>query len=162
VVGDGLEPLQKVETGMEAATMMHVLVIDGEPVLRAAWKYLLEERGYAVHLASNGAEGVELCRETEPDLAILDVEAMPGIGDWLAEIEMVRTELPDVQILVLSPWSLDRERALDCGATVCVSKPVDYATVLRLADMMVDSGRWSVAGSGIGAGAGGKMVAGGR
>ncbi len=126
--------------------MMHVLVIDGEPVLRAAWKYLLEERGYAVCLAANGAEGVELCRDRVPDLVILDVEAMPGLGDGLAAIEMVRAELPDVQILVLSPWSLDREKALESGATVCVSKPVDYATVLKLADMMVSRAsarRWS-------------------
>lgn len=125
---------------------MHVLVIDGEPVLRAAWKYLLEERAYAVHLAGNGAEGLELCRERVPDLVIMDVEGIPGVSEGLSTIEMVRMEIPEVQILVLSPWSLDREKALECGATVCVSKPVDYATVLKLADMMVSRAsarRWS-------------------
>lgn len=126
--------------------MMHVLVVDGEPVLRAAWKYLLEERGYGICLAGNGTEAIELCREQAPDLVILDAEGMPGIGNGLAAIEKVRMEVPDVQILVLSPWSLDREKALECGATVCVSKPVDYATVLKLADMMVSRAsvrRWS-------------------
>lgn len=126
--------------------MMHVLVIDGEPVLRAAWKYLLEERGYVVHLAGNGTEGLELCRDSTPDLVIMDVEGIPGVDEGLSTIETVRMEIPDVQILVLSPWSLDREKALECGATVCVSKPVDYATVLKLADMMVSRAsarRWS-------------------
>lgn len=124
---------------------MNILVIADEPVLGAAWKYLLEERGYKVLLTTNGVEGIEIGKLTPPDLVIFDADGMLGMGQGLATIENVKKALPEVQILVLASWSLDREESLARGATVCVSKPVDYGTVLRLADMMVTrttSRRW--------------------
>ncbi len=116
---------------------MNILVIANEPVLGAAWKYLLEERGYRVLLTADGNEGVEIGRLTPPDLVLFDADGMLGMSQGLATIERVKQALPDVQILVLASWALDREASLERGATVCVSKPADYGMVLRLADMMV-------------------------
>ena len=69
-----------------------------------------------------------------------------AMGEGLSSIEQVRAEAPEVPILVLSPWDLDREKAFELGATACVSKPVDYATVLKLTDLMVSRAaaqRWA-------------------
>lgn len=116
---------------------MEALVIASEPVLGTAWKYLLEERGYNVLLASSGADTVDVGRFSAPDLIMFDADDMLGTGQSLADIEVIKDALPEVPMLVLASWNLDREKALARGATVCVSKPVDYGTVLRLADMIV-------------------------
>lgn len=127
---------------------MNILVVADEPMLGAAWKYLLEERGYRVTLANNGSDGAEIGRRTPPDLVLFDADGILGMSQGLATIENLKQTLPDVQILVLASWSLDREESLAHGATVCVSKPVDYGTVLRLTDMMVTRTR-SLAGVGM-------------
>lgn len=115
---------------------MQVLVIDGEPVLRAAWKYLLTERGYEVVVAASGEEGISESFDMHPDLALIDVDALWPVTQGLSTIAVIREEFPEAQILVLSSW-LNRRKALEAGANVCLPKPVDYAAVLRLADMMI-------------------------
>lgn len=114
---------------------MRVLVIDGEPVLRAAWKYLLCERGYEVVVAASGEDGIEQSHGIFPELVLVDVDALWPVNQGLATIEIVRRQMPDAQILVLSSW-LNRRKALEAGANVCIPKPIDYSTVLKFADLM--------------------------
>jgi DNA-binding response OmpR family regulator len=110
-------------------------VIDGEPVLRAAWNYLLSDRGYEVVVAASGEDGIEQSQGILPDLVLVDVDALWPVNQGLATIEIIRREMPDAQILVLSSW-LNRRKALEAGANVCIPKPIDYSTVLKFADLM--------------------------
>jgi len=105
-------------------------------VLRAAWKYLLTERGYDVILAASGEEGISESFDAPPDLALIDVDALWPVTQGLSTIAVIREEFPESQILVLSSW-LNRRKALESGANVCLPKPIDYSAVLRLADMMI-------------------------
>lgn len=58
--------------------MTKVLVIDDDPAVRAAFKLVLEEDGFAVNEAENGLQGVEMVKAERPDLIFLDLR-MPGI-----------------------------------------------------------------------------------
>ena len=114
---------------------MRILVIDGEPVLRAAWKYLLSEQGHDVMVAGNSDDGIAESRSEEPDLVLVDVDSLWPVDQGLLTIETIRDQMPDAQILVLSSW-LNRRKALESGANVCLPKPIDFGTVFKLADMM--------------------------
>ncbi len=50
-----------------------VLMIDDDPEFVEAISNLLDARGYDVHTASNGQEGVEKAKAENPDLILLDV-----------------------------------------------------------------------------------------
>jgi len=50
-----------------------VLMIDDDPEFVEAISNLLDAKGYDVHTASNGKEGVEKAKAENPDLILLDV-----------------------------------------------------------------------------------------
>ncbi len=50
-----------------------VLMIDDDPEFVEAISNLLDAKGYDVHTASNGQEGVEKAKAENPDLILLDV-----------------------------------------------------------------------------------------
>jgi len=50
-----------------------ILIIDDDPDITEAMTVVLENRGYEVCRASDGAEGMEQLKEAKPDLIILDV-----------------------------------------------------------------------------------------
>ena len=54
-----------------------VLIIDDEQVLLEGCKQILEEKGYVTATADNGDRGLQLIRELNPDLVLIDLK-MPG------------------------------------------------------------------------------------
>lgn len=102
--------------------MNRVLLIDDEPDLRALGRELLQDRGYTVLEAGDGAEGLRVLYDARPDAVILDL-GMPGMDGWTA-LERIR-ELSDVPVLILSSQSdeLQRVRGLRAGADDFLVKP---------------------------------------
>ena len=102
--------------------MTRVLVVDDEPQILRALRINLRVREYDVHVASTGAEALQMASRYPPDLVILDlglpdldgVEVIQGLRGW--------TKAP---IIVLSGRadSTDKVDALDAGADDYVTKP---------------------------------------
>jgi DNA-binding NarL/FixJ family response regulator len=87
---------------MPKDSKVRAVIIEDQTLFRVLLKgFLAQERGYEViGQAEDGPSGLQLCRDTKPDLVILDV-FIPGItGDKLAE--KIRKELPEARILVMS------------------------------------------------------------
>lgn len=55
------------------ATKAEILLVDDDPDFRDSLQIILENRGYTVRTAANGAEAREALKEKKPDLMILDV-----------------------------------------------------------------------------------------
>ena len=109
-----------------------ILVIEDEAVLRVTFKQFLSEEGFDVATASNGLEGVEVCREFRPDLVITDL-LMP-VQDGYTTIEILRRDFPDLPIIAMSAvmGSAGRHESLSRGALCCVTKPVDVHLLLKV------------------------------
>jgi DNA-binding NarL/FixJ family response regulator len=58
-----------------------LVLVDDEPGLRDAIQAYLEESGFTVHTASNGAEGWELVQRVLPELVVSDV-MMPQVDGY--------------------------------------------------------------------------------
>jgi two-component system KDP operon response regulator KdpE len=109
--------------------MTRVLVVDDEPQILRALRINLRVRDYEVHLASTGAEALEVAGRFPPDLVILDlglpdldgVEVIQGLRGW--------TKAP---IIVLSGRadSTDKVEALDAGADDYITKPFGVEELL--------------------------------
>jgi DNA-binding NarL/FixJ family response regulator len=81
-----------------------VVIADDDVLLREGLASLLERSGYSVlGQAGNASELLDLVREHEPDIALVDIRMPPTYStEGLDAARVIRGELPDVGIVVLS------------------------------------------------------------
>ena len=101
---------------------MKILVVDDEQVLVKGIKFNLENEGYEVECAYDGAAAVELAREGKLDLIILDL-MMPEV-DGLEACMRIR-EFSNVPVIMLTAKSEDADKLMgfECGADDYLTKP---------------------------------------
>ena len=101
---------------------MKILVVDDERLLVKGIKFNLENEGYQVECAYDGAAAVELARSGGFDLIILDL-MMPEI-DGLEACMRIR-EFSNVPIIMLTARSEDADKIIgfECGADDYITKP---------------------------------------
>ena len=101
---------------------MKILVVDDEKLLVKGIKFNLENEGYQVECAYDGAAAVELARTGNFDLIILDL-MMPEI-DGLEACVKIR-EFSSVPIIMLTARSEDTDKIIgfECGADDYITKP---------------------------------------
>lgn len=111
---------------------IRILVVDDHAVVRMGLISLLETESdiTVVGEASDGEEAVGKARKLRPDLVLLDV-VMPS-KDGIAATSDIKSELPDVKILILTTFSStdDIARAVRAGADGVLLKSSDYAEVV--------------------------------
>jgi CheY-like chemotaxis protein len=107
---------------MTALANPTVLTVEDDPFVRADLRLVLEEAGFDVcAAASDGVQAVELAREHEPDVILLDL-GLPRL-DGVEAARRIRAER-DVPIVALTGRSRSFvERAVDAGASAYVAKP---------------------------------------
>ncbi len=103
---------------------IRVLLVEDNDVFRQALVLLLElQKGIEVVSAiSDGAEAVGACRESNPDVAVMDFR-LPGMDGVETTIALTR-DCPEVSVVCLtasaSPSELDALMA--AGAVACLRK----------------------------------------
>ena len=108
---------------------MRILVVDDEKTLVKGMKFNLENEGYEVECAYDGAAALELAREGRFDLIILDV-MMPEM-DGLEACMKIR-EFSNVPIIMLTAKSevFDRIQGLEMGADDYIVKPFEMKELI--------------------------------
>ena len=101
---------------------MKILVVDDEKVLVKGICFNLRSEGYEVDVGYDGAQAVELARNNDYDLIILDL-MMPKI-DGLQACVKIR-EFSNVPIIMLTARSEDADKiiGLESGADDYITKP---------------------------------------
>lgn len=104
-----------------------VVIAEDEAIIRLDLKETLEEEGYEVVAETGrGDEAVELVREHNPDVAILDIK-MPGLDGLSAAREIAGERRAAVLILTAFSQRDLIERARDAGALAYLVKPFQKA-----------------------------------
>ena len=102
---------------------MRILVAEDETIIRLDLRALLEQAGYEVcGEARDGVEAVELARELEPDLAVMDVK-MPRL-DGIDAARRILEERP-IPIVMVTAYGQDEivSRAVEAGVYGYLVKP---------------------------------------
>ena len=117
-----------------------ILLVEDEEGVRGLVRTLLEELGYTVHEASNGADAVELYNKLhgKVDLVISDL-IMPKLGglDLSAQLKAKR---PDLRIIFMSGYAdqaIDNPQ-LQSGNQIFLSKPFRAETLARAVREVLD------------------------
>ena len=102
---------------------VRVVIAEDEAIIRLDLKETLEEEGYEVVAETGrGDEAVELVKQHEPDIAILDIK-MPGLDGISAAREIAGERRAAVLILTAFSQRDLVERARDAGALAYLVKP---------------------------------------
>ena len=107
-----------------------ILVVDDEEALRTVLSTELSSEGYEVSAASDGGEAIEMVKENDYDLVLLDIK-MPNV-DGFEVLKFVKGGKPDVKVIMLTGFA-DLKNAIESkrlGAEDFVSKPYDLVDLL--------------------------------
>ena len=123
-------PVQSQEEKLDASneTDYLILVVDDSIDNLTMISLALQQSGYRVATATNGAEALQVASLTNPDLIIMDL-AMPEV-DGLESTRQIRQDanLKDIPVIALTAFSTDgfRRAAHETGFDGYLTKPVDF------------------------------------
>lgn len=105
-----------------------ILVVDDEKLIVKGIRFSLEQDGYEVSCAYDGEEALELAKQTEFDLILLDVMLPKYTGFEVCQ--MIR-EFSNVPIIMLTAKGEDMDKilGLDYGADDYITKPFNILEV---------------------------------
>ena len=114
-----------------------ILIVDDEPDIRRIVHILLENKGYCVLEAENGAAAVEAAKaHPQLDLVILDI-MMPQLSGFDAARQL--REITAAPILFLTARTQERDRTLayDAGGDDYLAKPFSRSELIRKVDSLL-------------------------
>lgn len=117
--------------------MSKILVIEDDARVAELTKKGLEENGFQVTVAFDGAMGLRLFRQTEFDIVLSDI-IMPGLNGFELCKE-IRTINPDIPILMLTALGTtdDKLDGFDAGADDYMVKPYDFRELVARINVLL-------------------------
>ncbi|HWD58362.1 MAG TPA: ATP-binding protein [Stellaceae bacterium] len=114
--------------GAAAAEAPTLLIVDDDPVVRSLMRDALEDDGFTVVEAENGAEAIAACADDVP--ALLVVDAVMPVMDGFELCRALRVLPVTAQVPILMATGLDDPgsvaRAYEAGATDFIGKPLNW------------------------------------
>ena len=111
-----------------------ILIVEDNPKNLKLIRDVLQFRGYTTLEAETGEVGVELARQRQPTLILMDVQ-LPGM-DGRAATHVLKTDASTqhIPIIAMTAFAMkgDRERLLRDGFDDYVAKPIDIKMVPKL------------------------------
>ncbi|MEK8020054.1 MAG: response regulator [Candidatus Parabeggiatoa sp.] len=111
--------VEEAETSLKGEGI--VLVIDDDAIIRELFQANLSQLGYAVAVAIDGNQGLELSHKLQPDCILLDVN-MPELDGWQI-LSMLKNDpqLAPIPVIMMS-INIDNQKGYAMGATDCLDK----------------------------------------
>lgn len=116
----------------ESTPPLNILVAEDNEVNQIVLRKMLEKRGHAVSVVSDGQEALEVLKTNTYDLVFMDVQ-MPRMNG-LEAVRVIKATMPPEAIPVIiavtaNALKEDRERCLAAGMDEYISKPVRSETL---------------------------------
>ncbi len=111
-----------------------ILVVDDQFGDRETLKAILEDKGYRVATAADGAEAVRMVQERHYNIIFLDIK-LPGM-DGIETFEKVKEIDPRAVVIMMTGYTAEDlvTRAINGGAYTCIYKPFDMEKIISLVD----------------------------
>ena len=106
-----------------------ILVIDDDKNILAIIEMYLKKEAYSVKTCERGDLALQLFRETQPSLVVLDV-MLPGMDGWEVLAKLRAESTVPVIMLTAKGDTFDRIQGLDLGADDYIVKPFDAKELL--------------------------------
>lgn len=116
-----------------------VMVVEDEPHISEAIRFILRRDGWAVTTLDNGAEALARIEAERPHLVILDVMLPGQSGLDVLQALRARPALARLPVILLTArgHAATRETAQDLGASLFMAKPFANAELLAAVRQLV-------------------------
>jgi CheY-like chemotaxis protein len=122
------------------------LVVDDSMLIRYTVCRFLEQRGFAVESATNGADALEVLGRVHPDLIVTDLQMPKMSGSELITALKSRPETAGIPIIILAGRAGAADQP-EKRAQFSIRKDIDIETQLGKAlDAMLGNSRGQAAG----------------
>ncbi len=115
-----------------------VLLIDDDASVRDLFSRSLSDRGFEVHCAPTGKEGIKSASRLQPDVIVLDVK-MPGMSGWevlsTLKLEEQTASIPVIMMTILEEEDIGRA----LGASDYLLKPIEPSELTRVIERYAKS-----------------------
>jgi two-component system sensor histidine kinase/response regulator len=132
------QPADTVDQALGALRGARILLVEDNDINQQVARELLEDAGFVVDVADNGAVALELADRSEYDLVFMDMQ-MPVMDGVTATRHMRQSrKLDRVPIVAMTANAMeqDRQKCMDAGMNDFLVKPIDPP------DMWELLGRW--------------------
>ena len=110
----------------------NILLVDNQEVVLNAAAEALKKEGYSIYRARNGAEGLKIATQLQPDLIITDI-VMPRMdGIEMFKALQANGEIDNIPVIVLSAKAAaeDEYELLEMGFFDFIAKPINPIRLL--------------------------------
>lgn len=122
---------------------MQVLIVEDNPKNLKLIRDVLEYEGYQVGVADTAEVGIDIAREHQPALILMDIQ-MPGM-DGIEAMKILKADKATETIPIIAVTSLamkgDREKLLAQGFSDYHAKPIDIKGLRQIVATYVRSGK---------------------
>lgn len=122
--------------------MARILIVEDSQTEMFRFREILNNHGYDVLEATNGADGAAIAQAEQPNLILMDV-VMPGVNGFQATRHISRTEsTKHIPIVMISSKDLDIDRAwgMRQGARAYLIKPIDESLLINVIEQYLQQG----------------------
>lgn len=116
-----------------------VMIVEDNELNMKLFHDLLTAHGYETLKTNNGLNAMELAREHEPDLILMDIQ-LPEVSGidvikWIKEDEKLR----DIPVIAVTAFAMkgDEERIRDAGCEGYISKPISVGPFLESISQLI-------------------------
>jgi CheY-like chemotaxis protein len=113
--------------------MSKILIVEDNEMNRDMLSRRLERKGFAIIMAVDGQQGVEMARSEKPDLILMDM-SLPVMDGWTAtQTIKADAELAKIPVIALTAHAMagDREKAMAAGCDDYDTKPIELPRLLE-------------------------------
>ena len=109
-----------------------LLVVEDDEMIADVLVDVLEDEGYDVRRATDGAQALRMLQEWRPDVIMLDLTT-PVVDGWTFRAEQLRlpAELARIPVIVLTGAYVAEHQTDVLAAEAIISKPFDLGEVLE-------------------------------
>lgn len=120
-----------------------ILIVDDEADIREIVSGILQDENYSTRLASDGIIALEMIKQRQPNLVILDVWLGHGERDGLKILDTIKRDHPYVPVVMISGHSTIETAvsAIKKGAYDFIEKPFQAERLLLVVQRAIESSR---------------------
>jgi CheY-like chemotaxis protein len=114
--------------------MKTILIVEDDDANYKFLEIIITIAGYKVVRAENGKDAVEICRNDNISLILMDIR-MPGM-DGLEATKLIRNFNSSVPVIAQTAYAFtnDERASIKAGCNMFITKPLNRKTILSIID----------------------------